>query len=319
MRLFIIIPMFGVAEEELQQRRAKWTEWYGASDTQDPLAETSARGRLKKRYNLSDADALPLLPAHDIAMRPDELDSVIIRMPQGAEARLEKGLAVRLALIAALDQTDRRGGGAAARRDAKCILIDGSGAFDFESIFEIMDLLTGKSPEIDCPADVVLGTRPDGQSGMTVERKAIEDFEQFIVANAVPKSMQVLGNLPWPDGQAGCWGLSLSALTVMPLSALSYELELDLLTSSVASGLSIRYTSPLRMLPRRQTSVPPNPVPMSLGKLDFLQAKLGLNSDQIARFWVEFAVRFPETAKLTPQEYRDRLSNRASQMVRPSH
>lgn len=316
MRLFIIVPMFGVAGEELDLRLENWADWFGSTDPDVPYDENWGWVQLRRRYNLSDLDALTLLPGHDIAMRRESDDAVLIRMPQREGARLEKGLSVRLALIAALDQTDRRSGGMAARRDAKCILIDGSGAFDFNNIFKIMDVLTGKS--VDTPLDVVLGTRPPGESGMTVERKAIEEFEQFIIASAIPRAKEALSSLPWPDGQAGCWGISLNALTLMPLTALGYELELDLLTSGVSSGVSIGYSLPLQMLPRRQTSVSDDPLPMSMGKLEFLQAKLGVGADRIARLWSDFDDAFPETARLIRPEYRNQVTNRGTQMVRRS-
>jgi hypothetical protein len=313
MRLFIIIPMFTSSQEEVEERLKAWTEWYREEEENG-----GGWDRLQRRYALVSIDAIPLYPGSDIAVRPEEPDPVTIRMPSSSSTRVEKGLAVRLALVTAVHQTDR--GGVAARHDAKCVLIDGSGAFDFENIFMVADLLFGRGGHSDAPAVVVLGTRPEGSYGMSEGRKAIEDFEHFVLLRALDQHHEC----PWgdrglpPDGQAGCWGLSVQSLSTVALSAPGYEIEIDLFSSALLNGILPEFTSPLVMRPRGSSSAEGNAVAMSTAKMDFLEQKLRSNPRKTHEAWQEFLRAHSEIAAKVPLDYAKRIESRATRVVRHS-
>ncbi len=310
MRLFIIVPMFTASEEEVSARSAAWTDWYKDQE----VGVNGGWERLRTRYGLDQTDALPLLPGRTIVVRPSEPDPVKITLPSFSETRVGKGLAVRLALLTALDQADREG--ISARSNAKCVLIDGSGAFDFDNIFKIADLLYGKGDE--SPAPIVFGRRPEDDYGMSDDRKAIEDFEHFALLRGLELSetrYDGVDGLP-PDGQAGCWGVSLLSLAQLALSAPGYEIEIDLFSSAMKSGIVPAFSRPLQMRPRGSSGFGKSVIPESMQKIGFLEQKIRSNPKRTHEAWQAFKTAYPGIFARIPEPYGRAIENRASPMVR---
>ncbi|MBF0456585.1 MAG: hypothetical protein HQK99_01655 [Nitrospirae bacterium] len=140
------------------------------------------------------------------------------------------------------------------------ILIDGSGKIVYDAVREVLEALTkGKH--------VVLGCRPKGY-GISEERKAIEMFENFLLEE---KYGVVL-----PDAQCGCWGVRVSNLKDIPLTANSYEIELDLVSSSIEHSLCISYV-PVE-IKVDQSPVTNFKYEANKTKLKFLSNKLGFDN-----------------------------------------
>ena len=158
MRLFVIAPMFSaMGNNELEKRSKSWEAWWKKNGES-----------VRTRYNVRSWHLLDLLPGRDIYIggtRP-----VRIELPKDPASLVQKGLAVRFSILAALDWVDRHG--IEARSNAVFALLDGSGAFDYANIYKLLDTLyTPPFP------DIAFGLRPTNQSGMADWRKAIEEFE----------------------------------------------------------------------------------------------------------------------------------------------
>jgi len=155
---------------------------------------------------------------------------------------------------------------------------------------------------------------------MPVGRKEIEEFEQYLLF--IHRARQLSVTFPGcdlalrilPDGQAGCWAFRLHAAKWLPLTASGYEIEYDLLVSTLDSGLRAAFTPPLIMSSGpRHSSASTAPVDMSLHKLRFIEAKLRITPQETAKAWKEFSQYFAGSAVLQniPAAYGEALLRRA--------
>jgi hypothetical protein len=194
-----------------------------------------------------------------------------------------KGLALRLALQVVLDEVDREG--VALRNDTFIVQIDASGAFDFDSVYIILNALLDQEH----PVDVVLGRRPGRERLMDSEdRVKVELFEEYLTETTLGrKSPDELEPL-YADTQAGCWGLRCSALERLSLTAPAYELEFDLFCSTLMTGVSFGLSEELiagtRIGPSGVSSTLPTGKrdhTVEVRKLPFIAHKLGLTSTAV--------------------------------------
>lgn len=222
---------------------------------------------------------------------------------------VNKGLAVRLHILTILDWIDRND--PSHRDDSYYVMIDGTGAFDFSNIFLVIDKLCG-IPRY----DVVLGKRPDDNSGMAEWRKDIELFEEYVMAKSldISRLSALNDHEEFPDSQAGCWGLRLSVMKDISLTARSYELEFDLLTSSIKSSLKIGFTDPLKMRQRCATDfgkeIDDDSMRQCLSKMEFIAHKLNLAKSDIPRLLDEYLdEKGGEPHHTLPDRYVKEMSN----------
>jgi hypothetical protein len=237
--------------------------------------------------------------------------------PEALYARVPKGLVVRLHLLFVMERMECfYSDDGIAGPEVVFACIDGSGAFELNSIKLLVDSFNSH-PTV----DVVFGRRPEGNSGMATGRKEIEEFEQYLLfrhrAEELKKSFEQYNFKEplLPDGQAGCWGFRLRAAPWLPLTANGYEIEYDLLLSTLDSGLKAVFTDPLIMSVRpRHSSVGSTPVEMSLKKLDFIERKLRISRENTAEDWREFSAHFrgSELLKNIPPAYGDSLLKRCA-------
>lgn len=299
MYLFVLAPMFSSSgSEEIKRRKRDWNNWWKKNG--DELTRT---------FRLHTYDRLGLAPGHQI--RIGGKNPVVVRFPKEAKSLVQKGQAVRFCLLSALDRSDEHG--IAARNDAAFVLIDGSGAFDFSNISVVLKSLYD--------ADVVFGRRPEGNSGMAPWRKTVEDFEQFVLLDNIKQN----ANSEWtsktllPDGQAGCWGFWLRSLKDLPLTAPNYEIEFDMLASSLMSKLRIAFTPELKMKARGKSDFGVDAdepaIRRCMEKMRFIVHKLDLSPEAVFRSKKSFGVHHPEKAKSLPLMYTKALRETFSSRV----
>jgi len=95
------------------------------------------------------------------------------------------------------------------------VVIDGDGDIEFKNVFKLISLLSdGHLAACACRGE---------DYGLGDERNRNEKFELFLVFRKY--------GVPLPDGQCGCWGFHTRILRDVPITALSYEVELDFITS----------------------------------------------------------------------------------------
>jgi hypothetical protein len=270
---------------------------------------------LKYTYKLDAVEPLALMPERTFVLEggaiikyePDPSSG-----PIGAQEEeiigVPKGVAVRLALIYILNDVDRRRG-ADGREQTVVVQIDGSGAFQYDSIFSIVQKLEMENHL------VVLGNRPDYVSGDRVyewlmwprERKIIERFENALLSRAYYETSGVYHTLE--DGQAGCWGLRVSVLGDLSLSASDYELEYDLLASIVTSGRKPIFSDKL-IGGDRIGDTPPDRIDhrKTVGKMPFILYKARWSKDRLSTFLEEYRNRFKGDRDLAlPDDYVNEL------------
>jgi hypothetical protein len=215
---------------------------------------------------------------------------------------IPKGLAIRLALMVVLNDVDMRG--VEHRKNAFVIQIDGSGAFNYDGIYRIAKRL------IMDDKDIVFGLRPGNWLMPQPDRKKIEQFENAILVNAVKNAEGC--ELDLIDGQAGCWGLRVSELRRLSLSALDYELEFDLLSSALMSGYELVYSEELlgdqRIGPTAPTVLDFTDPRKTLGKLPFILYKLGWTKRQLSEFVQCYERRYAnDPTRCLPEPYIQQL------------
>jgi hypothetical protein len=280
-RLYIAAPIFGKLKELVPRTRAI-EKWFHQN-----------LPRMTKDFGIDYSELFT--PAPGMAF---ELDSGVTL---NYSELVPKGLAVRMALLAALDGVDRHS--VEERADAYFIQIDGSGAFDFEATFEVLGLLFKGHP-------IVLGQRTGEKWFMShKDRKCVELFENFLVETWVSEN-GVASRLSWPDAQAGCWGLRLSELQYLPLTAPGYELEIDLFASALMSRRSLVFTRPLTegkriggsgMQLSDGGSINYQP---SISKIRFLTSKLAWDRAKIRSLLLSYQRAHPPgSAYELPKEY----------------
>lgn len=230
MDLYIGVPLFTKNEIDLRERLEACHSWF-----------PSNKEEIAKKYHFSNVNIVTLRPGKEITFRAQDTRSrheITVTYPE----IVPKGLAVRLHMMTNLNWID--GKDYSHRNDSYYVLIDGSGAFDFENIYKVLDKLLAR----DARYDVVLGKRPQGDPGIPLSRKNVELFEEYLLR--MKYSEIELCQDSFPDGQAGCWGLCFGSIKSIPLTAMSYELEYDLLASSIQNALRVGFSEDLLMNPR---------------------------------------------------------------------
>lgn len=137
------------------------------------------------------------------------------------------------------------------------ILIDGSGKIVYDSVFNVLKTFENGS-------EVILGCRQHGRWGIPEDRKRIEVFENFLVSEKY--------KIQLPDAQCGCWGIRGDILKNISLTAMGYEIELDLITCALESNLDICF-APIKINPSR-TKKSSFKIEHHIRKLEFLLHKL---------------------------------------------
>jgi len=295
----------------MSKRRDALTDWLQTDSYQELLAACRERTSIEANYGRTSIESYYPGKALYIPSKNDENRMEVI-FPPSLEARVPKGLVVRLHLLYLLYQLEHPGNHQAEAIDPADVVfscIDGSGAFDFSSLKLVVETFNRNTD-----VDVVLGKRPSDYSGMIQGRKEIEEFEQYLLfrhrADELSESFSSsdcdLGEGLLPDGQAGCWGFRMRCAPHLPLTANGYEIEYDLLASALEARLKIAYTPTLSM-PRqeRHSSVSKDAIEMSIKKLEFIRRKLRISREHVAVAWQEFETRFENkpVRENIPKEY----------------
>ena len=225
MDLYVKAIMFtDRGQEELDKREDVLQTW---------LSQNQAR--LKEKFSLGTDSYLPVSPGQQLQMS----DDVVINYPQMATALIGKALAIRLELYAVLDLIDSER--AYYRNQSFFVVIDGSGAFHFDSIELVLDKLVTQR----CP--IVFGKRPGKDWLMGNENRVrVERFENFLLEEKYRPYIQKNFGDSLPDAQAGCWGLECSIIKSLSLTARGYELEFDVIDSALEAGIPIEFTDELK-------------------------------------------------------------------------
>jgi hypothetical protein len=248
----------------------------------------------------------------------DKNAPITLRFSPGRNALVPKGIVIRLHIFSMLDEIDNIGG-YHLRDDAVYAFIDGSGAFQFESLRLVLRTLLSNDE-----TDVSLGTRPNDEVGMPQWRKAVEEFEHYILFHRFEDRLRV--SYPkldptrrvLPDGQAGCWAFRARAARNLALTARGYEIEIDLLFSAVLAGLRIDFSEPLLMSPKPRVSDfsrggGAEPTTSELvtcrEKLEFIEHKLGLFPRDLAEAKAAFISRFVDISQQVPAQYWNLVDN----------
>jgi len=107
--------------------------------------------------------------------------------------------------------------------DDMVIYLDGDGQVNPNEVFKVVKALAG--------CNLVLTNRGKN-SGIPDERRLIEKFENSIIENKF--SVKLV------DAQSGCWGLTGKVLNEIydSLDATGFEIELDILISSLEKGIN---------------------------------------------------------------------------------
>lgn len=299
MRLQIFTPLFTGATPDrsvIARRYKYWIDWFKKRN-HSRLKSLCPDGVFVQAYG----------PGTEIAI-PDERSSgaIAITFPKEPSAQAPKGVVGRLHLVKTLAAAEHH------KWDfAQTIFgcIDGSGAFDYDSLELLVE------PFEDPDVAIVLGRRPADCCGMGPGRKALEEWEQFLLFVHRSEELKAafkdynLEAMRLPDGQAGCWAFRLTAASRLALTSASY-LEYDVLACAVESGFKIAYTEPLRMSRQpRHSTASADPIGWSIGKIEFIERKLRITRRDIALAWRRFQHEFAgtEVAKRLPKNYETSL------------
>jgi hypothetical protein len=266
------------AETAISKRLSSWFDW----------SQTEAHINLRKICR--GVSISPYYPGMEVFIpKRNDPDAITITFPPSVGAKVPKGLLARLHLFVLMERVEREYIDPA---NAIFACIDGSGAFNFDSLQLLVD------PFIDDPElDVVFGRRPENNPGMPLARKVIEEFEQYLLFRH--RSVEIARTFAGydftkhilPDGQAGCWAFRLKVGAQLQLAASGYEIEFDLLASALDEGLKACYSKPLLMSTAPRVSLASlTAVPMSIQKLRFIERKLRISRNDIITGWKEFEV-----------------------------
>jgi hypothetical protein len=300
---YVGATLFTSDPQALEERKRAWQEWSllaGESMLRNEFGimrgtfvghEQGLKMTLNRRSRTGESSAL-------ITFRFDDL--------------VPKGIAVRLHIFWILLEIDNDGG-YPLRDDAIYAFVDGSGAFEFDSLRLVLRTLLA-----DEEVDVCFGTRPENQFGISEWRKAVEEFEHYILLHhfedRLRRSYPKVGSASrvLPDGQAGCWAFRARAAKDLALTARGYEIELDLLFSAVLAGLRIEFSEPLLMSSKTRvsdfssagaTEPSTNELKACCDKLEFIQHKLNLDSGAIADAKAAFISNFADVSRKVPRQY----------------
>lgn len=276
-RLYIIVPIFP-SDAFMSEKLDRWESWH-----------LQNRGLLKRIFKIRHLEELVLWPnstwllAGDVTIKYSSPDPPIPMSVERAPG-VPKGLAVRLALAAILDEVDAEDGGNGVldRQDTFIIQIDGSGAFDYNNIYRIAEAL------IRGGEDVVLGRRSGDWFMTHKDRKTVEMFENALLETWKVRTHGKGFDEPLLDAQAGCWGLRASVLRKISLTAPRYELEFDLIASAVMGNISFCFSSELKPGIRigpsgMQSTTDPAGYAGAVRKMPFIAHKLEMSKPDIGQ------------------------------------
>lgn len=304
MNLYVRVPIFSrKGNEVLKQRQNLFAMWH---------ARNSAR--VRKEFGLDIVHYKLLMPAEVLRLS----NNVNVSYPDAPDAEVFKGLAIRLELLAVLDLLDTSE--PCYRNRSYFVMIDGSGAFSYDSIGLVLDKLINEG------AAVVLGKRPGKDPKWLMDspdRKKVELFEKFLLETRYreeiddierrydtslrlddPRADPPIRN-ELPDSQAGCWGICLGAAKHLGLTAQNYGLEFDLTASALAARLPIQFTDELKPGERAGGSSFSG-FDTAILKLGFVLHKLGYNKSDLKELLSTFQANSPVDRRI-PQAYLDRI------------
>ena len=266
--IYLIIPVFTRKKETEDERQEIFLNWWDKKYREFEKFGSSARFTLlasKKELNIDGG-------------------KLRIRF----DAPIPKGLSVRLTLLYRLYLIDKSSIGY--RRKTVMICIDGSGAFEFDSIFTILEGLKKQ--------DVVLGDRLSESVGISSVRWEIEKFEKFLLEKKYNRSL--------PDAQCGCWGINAVTLKRLPLTASNYEIEFDLMASVLEANLGHLFINP-KMSKRDRTSdfISNGDIETSIQKLPFILHKLSLTKEDFRSLLYEYKDSLPQEYKTRAEQFID--------------
>lgn len=261
--------------------------------------------KIQNTFNIAGVKTFALFPSKEFILAAGV--TIIYQGATGAVA-VPKGLAIRTAMAAVLDDIDgENGNGVVERKNSYIVLIDGSGAFHFDCIFQVLQKL------VDTDKSVVLGRRPGSEWFMEhIDRKKVEIFENHLLTRWHEIHRNSALDPPLYDAQAGCCGMTASALTTLPLTARGYEIQFDLVSSAVMTGAAIDFTDELAEGGRiggstfRSMSSATTPINYanSLTKMRFISHKLGFNTQEINRLLDAYIADTQDSPELfLPKEY----------------
>lgn len=257
----LIVPMFVDSPEEEEKRKWDFREW----------SKQSLKPKLKRILGDSQYKIELLL---GFTGGEDTIGNLVIEY----QGRTPKGLLVRGKLLSITNKLD-----IAEREEGFVVLVDGSGKIDYDCILDIIEALTGGE-------NIVLGCRHKDSFGIKDERKNIELFENFLVSEKF--------KIMLPDAQCGCWGFRANLLKKLPLTANSYEIELDLLISALDSRLDVCFL-PVNIIEEatKVTSFTPE---QHINKLNFLLNKLSFDEFILKGMYEKFKI---EKELFLPESY----------------
>jgi len=94
----------------------------------------------------------------------------------------------------------------------------------------------------------VFGRRPDGNPACLLRARSLRNLSSIFYSLHRPTQLKRtfpgLNGCVLPDGQAGCWAFRLSVGPRLQLTASGYEIEFDLLASTLDAGLKACFSEP---------------------------------------------------------------------------
>jgi hypothetical protein len=278
MRLHILAPVFG-ADGQAAERIRVLNRWWNQQ-----------KHKLTVDYGFDEVSVNPIAPSLVLSIP----GSVEVRFPQDPASLVGKGCAIRLELLAILADVDSVS--PRERSNSFFVQIDGSGAFVYDSVYSILDKLSPRCP-------VVFGARdPLSNWGMAPGRKEIELFEIYLIEHRFDRRVrEQLGVHHLPDSQAGVWGLHLTRLQDLSLSANDYAIEFDLMVSTLATDIKFDF-APVSLAPTRTASS--FSAQSSISKLNFIMQKLRYTQQDIWALLEQYiSAHRDDPSRVLPEKY----------------
>lgn len=150
------------------------------------------------------------------------------------------------------------------------VYIDGDEDIQFDYVFDILEILRSNSD-----INICLSCR-QGKFGLGEVRNNIERFELSLIEQKYGINL--------PDGQCGCWGLKAPLLNSLSLTAIGFEIELDILISALDAKENPYY------IPVKLNKISPTTFNEKehRAKLNFLIGQLGLNRSLLLGYYENF-------------------------------
>lgn len=248
-----IVPMFNPDLKEEERRRMSFKDW----------TEKSLKPAIKGMFGEKECKVEFLLACTG---EQDIINGLQIKY----EGMTQKGLMVRSKILSVIDKID-----VVDREQSFVVLIDGSGKIDYNCALGVIGALVNGE-------NIVLGCRHKGSFGIPDDRKNIEIFENFLVSEKF--------KIKLPDAQCGCWGLRANLLKRLSLTAVGYEIELDLLVSALEARIDICFF-PVKII-ESATKISSFDPSYHIDKLKFLLNKLSFDEFMLKALFEKFKIKF---------------------------